>query len=280
MRNLWGARSGGEPVCLLIVLSRVRADLPLVVAANRDELFERPALAMTVLQEGPPRVLGGRDLKGGGTWLAVNEHGLVAALTNRPAAGGPVPARRSRGELALALARHGSAVLAAGAFATSFHARDFNPAWLLVGDREALFYIDMTVSEGPVVRPLAPGVHILENRPLDAGSAKVEHVRGLLSGAEDLSREALLGLLRSVLADHRLEAVTTEADGDEERPVEVSAACVHSERYGTRWSGLVSVGADRRQRPEVLYADGPPCLTRFVQGTSLWSEAQPPESSA
>ena len=30
-------------MCLLIALSRVLADAPLLVAANRDELYDRPA---------------------------------------------------------------------------------------------------------------------------------------------------------------------------------------------------------------------------------------------
>ncbi len=48
-------------MCLLVVLSRTHPDFPLVVAANRDELFERPALPMTVLRDAGPRILGGVD---------------------------------------------------------------------------------------------------------------------------------------------------------------------------------------------------------------------------
>lgn len=86
------------------MLFGVDPDAPLVVAANRDERLDRPALAMTVLTEGDPRILGGRDEQAGGTWLAVNDRGVVAGLTNRPAPDGADPARRTRGELPLALA--------------------------------------------------------------------------------------------------------------------------------------------------------------------------------
>ena len=88
-------------MCLLIYSWRPGADHPLVVAANRDEWVERPAEAFGVLQGAGPRILGGRDLMAGGTWLAVNEHGLVAGLTNRPSAGGRDDSKRSRGELPL-----------------------------------------------------------------------------------------------------------------------------------------------------------------------------------
>ena len=79
---------------------------PLLVGANRDEHLDRPAVAMTVLRESDPRILGGRDELAGGTWLAVNAHGLVAGLTNRPLPGGPDKSKRSRGELPLVLAAH------------------------------------------------------------------------------------------------------------------------------------------------------------------------------
>ncbi|TML39468.1 MAG: NRDE family protein [Actinobacteria bacterium] len=67
-------------MCLLVAISRDRDESPLIVAANRDELLDRPAVAMTVLQAHGPRILGGRDELAGGTWLAVNEAGVVAGL--------------------------------------------------------------------------------------------------------------------------------------------------------------------------------------------------------
>ena len=85
-------------MCLLVVASRVVAEEPLIVGANRDEILERPATSVTVLDEGPPRILGGRDELSGGTWLAVNEHGAVCRA-DEPAAGrrqGPVQALARR----------------------------------------------------------------------------------------------------------------------------------------------------------------------------------------
>ncbi len=74
-------------MCLLVFAWQTEPEYPLVVAANRDERLDRPAQALCVLQEERPRILGGRDDLAGGTWLAVNEHGVVAGLTNRPAPG-------------------------------------------------------------------------------------------------------------------------------------------------------------------------------------------------
>jgi len=252
-------------MCLLIVLARTHGDFPLVVGANRDELLERPAVAMAVLRDANPRVVGGRDELAGGTWLAVNDAGVVAGLTNRPAT--KDPAKRSRGELPIALASHTSARAAVDALASELRPSDYNPAWLLVGDRDSLFAVDMTGTDNPTVDALGPGIHILENRALGEPSPKVDHVRSLLAGIEDLDADALVDRLRTVLADHHVPegaTPTRRGDGDGEPiPAEVKAACVHTERYGTRWSGIVTVPGPADAAPVLRYADGPPCRSQW-----------------
>src|SRR5438132_5679988 len=84
-------------MCTLVIAFRARADAPLIVAANRDELYARPS-APPRLEPGPPRALLPLDLRQGGTWLGLNEHGLFVGITNR-AGGTKDPARKSRGLL-------------------------------------------------------------------------------------------------------------------------------------------------------------------------------------
>jgi hypothetical protein len=50
---------------------------------------------------------------------------------------------------------------------------------------------------------------------------------------------------------------------DGERPAAISAACVHTEQYGTRWSGIVEVSADPAAEPSFRYTDGPSCEGSF-----------------
>jgi len=271
-------------MCLLVVVSRLDPGAPLVVGANRDEQLVRPATAVTVLRDAHPRVVGGRDEEGGGTWLAVNEHGVVAGLTNRPSPNGRDPAKRSRGELPLALARHRDAASAVDAFVTRFRPADYNPAWLLVGDRSALYALDMTGAapghDRPRIESLPPGIHILENNPLHAQSPKADHVRSLLGDAGALAGAALLERVRAVLVDHSVPSGLGDPETGPDpglnqspgrsRPVETLAACVHTETYGTRASTLVGVPADPGHHPRVLVADGHPCTAPFVDATGLF----------
>lgn len=69
-------------MCTIIIAFKVFGNFPLVVAANRDELLDRPS-EHPQLREGDPLVLAPRDLVRGGTWIGVNESGVLVALTNR-----------------------------------------------------------------------------------------------------------------------------------------------------------------------------------------------------
>jgi len=246
-------------MCLLVVASQVVAEDPLIVGANRDEILERPSTSVTVLDEGPPRILGGRDELSGGTWLAVNEHGVCAGLTNQPLGDAKDPSKRSRGELPLALARHATAPVAVEALLRDYRPEDYNGSWLLVGDRTSLFFVDFTGPGPASAIALPPGIHVLENRALGEASLKVDLVRDAL-GVPTRGDE-VVEAFRRVLADHRI------PEG-EERPN--AANCVHLESFGTRSSCLVRV-ANGTAPPRMWVADGPPCATPYAEMSGLWT---------
>jgi uncharacterized protein with NRDE domain len=269
-------------VCLLLALFGVVPDAPLLVAANRDERTDRPAVAMTVLRESAPRVLGGRDELAGGTWLAVNEHGVVAGLTNQPSADGRDPAKRTRGELPLAFAAYQDAAQAVDAVCGSLDPADYNPCWMLVGDRGSLFSVGIAGGSAPDVQQLGPGLHVLENAPLQARSAKAEFVRQLTERAlavqSDDGAAGTLSALRTVLADHRPAVPEPRTDSSGRVwPPSLSAACVHADGYGTR--SAMSVVVPAAGLPRVWVADGKPCQTEMTEATGLWTAGSRPVSA-
>lgn len=87
-------------MCLIAFAWQSNAHWPLIIAANRDEFFQRETRAARWWTS-DPRILAGQDLEAGGTWMGVTRDGRFAALTNirQP---GAEPARRSRGELVAA----------------------------------------------------------------------------------------------------------------------------------------------------------------------------------
>lgn len=261
-------------MCLLIAMSGVVADAPLIVAANRDERLDRPAVPMTILRDHGPRILGGRDELAGGTWLAVNEYGVVAGLTNQPSAGGRDPSKRSRGELPLAFASYATAAEAIAAVPTTLHAADYNPCWMLVGDRSSLFFIGIDGHGEPEVEQLGPGLYVLENAPLVPRSAKAEFVTKLIGSAlaqqADHGAAGTVAALETVLGSHQ-PAIPEPRTDEAGRvwPPEVTAACVHVEGYGTRSAMTVLVPTS--SVPSVRVADGRPCENELRDATGLWT---------
>ena len=275
-------------MCLLVFAWQTEPGHPLVVGANRDERLERPAQSICVLRDRHPRVLGGRDALAGGTWLAVNEYGVVAGLTNRPSPGGRDPSKRSRGELPLIAADRRSAKEAVEELCHRVRPGDYNPAWLLIGDRRSLHYVELAIDRKPVVRDLQPGIHVLENAGLDEPSPKVDRVRALVE--ETLPGPDRWAALPGMLADHALPDATAlqiYERNNIERRLATLASCVHTDDYGTRsravgprqdGAGIVT-GADGGRRPTMRHTVrrpqpvlGRPRACRALDGRQLPSD--------
>jgi len=143
---------------------------------------------------------------------------------------------------------------------------------MLVGDRESLFYLDLT-GTAPGVRALEPGIHVLENRPLEETSGKAAVVSRRLQSVSSWHGCGLVDGLARVLSSH-------EVPGSRgpprligvELPPAVDAACVHAGPYGTRSSTIVVLPSEPEQPPMVLFADGAPCEAELNDVTCLWHE--------
>ena len=85
-------------MCILFIAVNQHPDYPLIVAANRDEFFERPTSVSAFWQD-YPQLLAGKDLRAGGTWMGINQWGKLAALTNIRDPQRIDPDALSRGEL-------------------------------------------------------------------------------------------------------------------------------------------------------------------------------------
>ncbi len=237
-------------MCTLAVAVGVSAQLPLVVAANRDELLARPAIP-PFLWPGSPRVVSPRDEVALGTWLGLNEHALFVGVTNRAGAA-PDPSLRSRGALVAEALRAPSAAVLHERLAT-VDPRAYNPFHLLYADRVSAH---LTWSDGERLHraDLAPGVHVVTERSFGAADDR----RGELARRrwEDLRGDLSPAALGALLSRH---------DADP-----FAATCVHQDAvgYGTRLSLILTLGA-RWADTRFLWAEGRPCVTPFVPQTAL-----------
>jgi uncharacterized protein with NRDE domain len=257
-------------VCIVVLFFQVHPQIPLIVAANRDEYYARRSTGPEILFESP-RVVGGRDLERGGTWMGVAEGGLLVGLTNQRTLGPPEPARRSRGEIVLA-ALHTGSVAGIERSLASIDARGYNPFNLVFGDARAL-RVAMAREEdaGVRVHTLGPGLHVIGNDTPGAPSWKVRRAEELARPLAQLPWFELAPALHRLLADHTLPA-------PEELPVpppwmdrdlarHLQSICVHTPIYGTRSSTLAAIGSDGVMH--YAFAAGPPCMTPLFDVTHL-----------
>jgi uncharacterized protein with NRDE domain len=127
-------------MCTLVILRRPEHRWPVLIGANRDEMVDRPARPPGRHWPDRPEVTAGLDLFAGGSWLGLNDWGVMAAILNRTGSLGPAPGRRSRGELVLEALDHADAVEAAAALsALDPHSyRSFN---LIIADSRDGFWL-------------------------------------------------------------------------------------------------------------------------------------------
>src|SRR6185295_1626446 len=120
-RNSASSRSGASRndrlMCTVVLLSRPGHAWPVLIGANRDEMVDRAWDPPARHWADRPEVIAGRDRLAGGSWLGINDHGVVACVLNRRHTLGPDAHKRSRGELVLEALDHADAVDAAGALA-------------------------------------------------------------------------------------------------------------------------------------------------------------------
>ncbi len=167
-------------MCLILFGVQPTEKLQLVVAANRDEFYGRPA-SRAGFWDDHPQVLAGRDLQAGGTWLGVNRTGRFAAVTNfRETPADPIPPR-SRGDLT-------SGFLTSEVPAKEYleeislrgsEYRGFN---LIINDGKDTYYYS---NRGPDIMKLEPGFYGLSNQLLDCDWPKVNKGRDNLSRLVD-----------------------------------------------------------------------------------------------
>jgi uncharacterized protein with NRDE domain len=234
-------------MCTVVVLRDTVPGMPLVVAANRDELYARPT-------DGPRRdggvILSGVDRVAGGAWMGATAGGLVVALTNQRTWQSPDPSRRSRGQVVLD-------ALAAGtregvrARVSSLDPSVFNGFHLIYGDATGGEVAYVRPGEPVEIAPLPTGVSVIANDRIGSPEfPRAERAAAEVARIASRPWPAVATALAGVLADHTMPppertppapagSLIAMAGPDAARRVQ--ALCIHTDRYGTRSATIAAV---------------------------------------
>ena len=237
-------------MCTVVILRRPGHAWPLILAANRDEMADRPADGPGRHWPDRPGVVAGRDRLAGGTWFGLNAEGVVAGVLNRPGALGPGAGLRSRGELPLEALDHAEAAVAAEALA-AIEPASYRPFNALVADARSAFWL---ACEGNRVRrgDIGPGLSMLTAHGLnDRGSARTRtYLPRFAAAAEPDPGRGDWSAWAALMADR---------DHDPDSGSEGAMTIVTEGGFGTVSSLLMALPAPGRgARPVWLFAPGPP----------------------
>ncbi len=230
-------------MCLILFLYDKDPDYRLILAANRDEFYDRPTSPLAFWDDAPD-VLAGRDLKGTGTWLGITKKDRIAAITNFREPDLFKPNAPSRGLLI--------SDYLTGTKAPKIYLKDikaighrYNGFNLIVGDKSGLYYYSNKTEK---IRKLNPGLYGLSNHLLDTSWPKVEKgkagLKKLLTEKNQINTDDIFSLLsdRTFAPDDRLP--DTGIDLDWERML--SPMFITSDIYGTRSSSIVLIERNRK----------------------------------
>ena len=231
-------------MCLIVFAYNVHPSYKLVLAANRDEFYERPSSAADFWKN-HPNVLAGRDLKNGGTWLGITKDGKYAAVTNYRDPSTLKSSASSRGKL-VSDYLIGNQDVETYLRKISSKVAQYNSFNLFLGDDNDLFIFS---SRGEKQK-LKPGIYGLSNHLLDSPWPKVTRSKRMLKAALEKKGDALEGELFALLSDRRVppdDKLPSTGIGLEWERL-LSSIFIESPIYGTRSSTILLIGKNRRVR--------------------------------
>lgn len=233
-------------MCLILVAWRAHPRWPLVICANRDEFFARPAAPAGFWPDAPD-VLAGRDLSAGGTWLGVTRQGRFAALTNYRNPADIRDGAPSRGALVADFLR-GKDTPEVHLAGLAQGADRYNGFGLLAATRDQLGFLS---NRGGPPELVSPGVHGLSNQLLDTPWPKVVEGRARLSRLLEGDVDADTGLALLDDTTPAPDAALPDTGVGPERERWLSSLRIPSDplrgmSYGTRCSTFLRIDADGR----------------------------------
>ncbi len=228
-------------MCLLLLSLNSHPEYKLILAANRDEYYERPTKPATFWDEAP-HLVAGKDLRGGGTWLGMTRQGRIAAVTNYRDPASDIKHAPSRGKLLTdyLLGQDNPSDFLDKLDQKAIKYNGFN---LVVGDKDRLYWYS---NRGGDRRPLMPGIYGISNHLIDTPWPKLvsakESMIQIISKGNGFSSENLFKMLydSTLVEDSRLP--NTGVGLEWERIL--SPIFIKSPTYGTRSSTLILVDKD------------------------------------
>lgn len=228
-------------MCLLLIGINAHPDFRLVIAANRDEFYNRSTAPADFWNEAP-NLLAGKDLQAGGTWMGITKQGRFAALTNFRDIAAIKENAPSRGHIVSGFLLNN---LSANNYTDELSLKGdiYNGYNLVAGDHLQLFYYSNISKE---IKKLSDGIYGLSNHLLDTDWYKIRKSKKVF---QNILSEKIIDKVKlfSLLTD---ESRAEDNDLPEtgigfEFEKILSSVFITSPVYGTRSSTIILIDKNR-----------------------------------
>ena len=212
----------------------------LILAANRDEYYERPTKSMHWWE--PEKILAGKDLQAGGTWLAVSDDGRFAAITNYKELINGKADLKTRGELVSNYIT--SKGLSSIDYLENIKGINYAGFNLLLGDKKGIYYFSNRTEE---IDKLEPGIHAVGNLLLNSQTKKSIKVKNQFKELLQTNPDEV-ALIEFMKRDSGDLSDLDMAGFKETEHEEIPYRFIKSDFYGTRCTTLLTINPSGKYR--------------------------------
>ncbi len=154
-------------MCTLLILYRPLHKWPLIIAGNRDEMKNRPSLSPGKHWGNDKNIIAGKDLTAGGSWLGINNKGLISTILNRPNSLGPNKEKFSRGDIIINVLKNKD-IKTALTYIELLDITNWRPFNLFIANNKNAYWIKSTGKNKITINLISEGRHFLDSHDLNS----------------------------------------------------------------------------------------------------------------
>lgn len=255
-------------MCIIAFQYKSNPQYDLIVAANRDEFYERPTKAAHFWNTSP-RIFAGQDEQLGGTWIGISENGRFAAITNYRDPQLNILKPVSRGKIATGFLLNNES---ASNYATYLRQikDDVGPYNVLLYDGTNFLHYNNVINK---VTKVEPGTHTLCNATLNTSWSKTEKLYEQFEATitnDHWTEDELFNILqnRTVAEDHELPSTGVPYEMEKA----LSPIFIQLPNYGTRSSTVIKLNKTGAKFTEQSFENGEPTIKQEQTISFLFKE--------
>ena len=242
-------------MCTLLILFRPKDKWPLIIAGNRDEMIDRPWLSPGKHWPDSPNIIAGKDLTAGGSWLGINEHGLVATILNRSNSLGPSSNKLSRGNIVIDVLNKNN-IDDALSYIKSINNSKWKSFNLFLANNKRAYWIKSNSKDKIEIHNIPEGKHFLDSHDINSNfSDRYNYNKKEYKSLKDPKPEIAEW-------DEWIQFLSRDIHPEDKPLAAINIGDKYIKNYGTICSSIVAI-PENKEKTIFLFNDSSPDKNNF-----------------